>query len=365
MNLKAAVVGCGAIADGHVEQIQKLGASVVAVCDRERLMAEQLAVRFGIPGIYNDYERMLSETTPDVVHITTPPQSHLELAVKALDAGCHAYVEKPVTVTGAEAERLIAHARHTRRKITVGHIYQFDPPALALRRMAAAGVFGDITHVESHFGYNLSGTFGKAIMSNPHHWVHTLPGNIPQNNISHAVSKVVEYLSADDITVQATGWRPQGPEYGDSRDDLIGELRVLLRAGDRSGYVTFSTRTRPIIHAARVYGTRNSAHANFVARTVTLERAPRLPTVFGRILPAFGHSWAHFREGGRNLYRFARADFHFLSGMHELIRRFYRAIIDDADVPIPYDEILGVSRVMDDVFAQVDGATGFQREGSV
>ena len=54
MTLKVAVVGCGKIADGHVEEIQKLGdaARVVAVVDRELLMAEQLASRYGLPGFW-------------------------------------------------------------------------------------------------------------------------------------------------------------------------------------------------------------------------------------------------------------------------------------------------------------------------
>ena len=56
--LKVAVIGCGKIADGHVEEIQKLPgrARVVAVCDREILLAEQIAVRYGIPGHYDRFE---------------------------------------------------------------------------------------------------------------------------------------------------------------------------------------------------------------------------------------------------------------------------------------------------------------------
>ena len=79
--LRVAIVGCGKIADAHVEEVGKIaGARVAAVCDRELLMAEQLAVRYGVASHYDDFARLLDEIRPDVVHITTPPQSHLALA---------------------------------------------------------------------------------------------------------------------------------------------------------------------------------------------------------------------------------------------------------------------------------------------
>ena len=58
-----------------MEQIQKLGSVVAAVCDRELLMAEQLASRYGITRFYSDFDEMLAREKPDVVHITTPPAS--------------------------------------------------------------------------------------------------------------------------------------------------------------------------------------------------------------------------------------------------------------------------------------------------
>src|SRR5262245_59682647 len=110
MSLKVAIVGCGKIADGHVEEIQKLPTRgrVVAVCDREGLMAEQLAVRYAIPNWYERFEEMIEKERPDVVHITTPPRSHLPLAKASMEAGAHVYVEKPFALSAAEADEMIA-----------------------------------------------------------------------------------------------------------------------------------------------------------------------------------------------------------------------------------------------------------------
>src|SRR5271155_6250151 len=127
MSLKVAIVGCGKIADGHVAEILKMPevARVVGVCDLELIMAEQVALRYGIARFYDRFDRMLETERPDVVHITTPPQSHLSLALAAIDAGCHVYVEKPFTLDAADAEKLLERAGRAGRKVTIGYSYLF------------------------------------------------------------------------------------------------------------------------------------------------------------------------------------------------------------------------------------------------
>ena len=85
--LKAAIVGCGKIADAHASQIQRIqGCEIVGVCDREPLMARQLYDRFPVKQYFSDLGELLSQAKPDVVHITTPGQGHYELARLCLEA---------------------------------------------------------------------------------------------------------------------------------------------------------------------------------------------------------------------------------------------------------------------------------------
>src|SRR5438093_5263473 len=124
--LKVAIVGCGKIADDHASQIQRInGCEIVAVCDSEPVMARQLYERFPVKQWFSDLRDLLSTARPDVVHITTPPGSHFELAKLCLEWGCHVYVEKPFTVTGQEAQQLISIAEPRGLKATAGHDYQF------------------------------------------------------------------------------------------------------------------------------------------------------------------------------------------------------------------------------------------------
>lgn len=126
--IRVAIVGCGKIADQHMQAIHRIAASqVVAVCDRELLMAQQLAERFGIQACFDDVSEMLRSSNPDVVHITTPPQSHHQLGRQCLEAGAHVYIEKPFTVTADEARSLIDLATAGGLCVTAGHNYQFTP----------------------------------------------------------------------------------------------------------------------------------------------------------------------------------------------------------------------------------------------
>ncbi len=144
--LRIAVVGCGKIADDHLDQIRRIQrvrpCKVVATCDREPLMAKQLAERFRIERHFSDPEEMLRECQPDVVHITTPPRSHSSLGKLCLESGCHVYVEKPFAVNAEEAEELIQLSVRKDLKITVGHDIQFSHVARRLRKLVRDGYLG-------------------------------------------------------------------------------------------------------------------------------------------------------------------------------------------------------------------------------
>jgi len=367
MTLKVAVVGCGKIADGHIEEINKMPAAarVVAVADRELLMAEQIAKRYGVPAFYDDFDRLLGAERPDVVHITTPPQSHLALAESAIDAGAHVYVEKPLTLSFAESKRLVDHARRAKRKLAIGYSCYFDPPLAALRDLCARGVLGDPVHVESFLGYNLAGPFGTALLADGNHWVHRLPGKLFHNNLDHVLYKLIDFLpdgrpdeqlEADplgSVRISAQGWIGRAKRLGDGRDAMLDELRVTFSGSRASAFAWFSSHVKPVGHFVRVYGTLNTAQVNHGMTTLTLESQTRLPSAFGRLTPAFDQGAQFFREGARNLVRFARNEFQFFTGMSRLFSAFYESIVTDGPPPIAYRDILRIAAWMDEIWRQV------------
>ena len=361
--LKVAIVGCGKIADAHVEEVGKLpNAEVVAVCDREALMAEQLAARYGVARHFADFAALLDEMHPDVVHITTPPQSHRALAIQSIDAGCHVYIEKPFALTRAESVRIIEHAIRAGRKVTVGHSFAFDPLTIGLRRLRDEGFLGDTVHVESHLGYNLAGAFGAALMGDRAHWVHGLPGKLFHNNIDHVLHKIEDFIPEDGpgICARATRRLPAG--FGDERDDLMDELRVMMEGSAATAFATFSSHAVPVRHYARVWGTRNSVTADYTSRVLVIEQGENLPSAIGRLLPAFAQSRQYSRGGIQNLRRFFKSEFQFFAGMNELFVRFYRSVQEDTEVPIAYQRIVRIAGWMDEIFAQVDAQVARRKE---
>jgi predicted dehydrogenase len=357
--LKVAVVGCGKIADGHIGELQKMDdVRIVGVCDLEIIMAEQLAARFGIAHHTDDFARLLEEHRPDVVHITTPPQSHEPLMRQAMDAGAHVYCEKPLALDAATTGAMIEYALAKDRKLTVGQSFHFDPPALAMRRLLADGVIGDPVHVESWFGYNLSGPVGGANLADPGHWVHALPGKLFHNNVDHMLNKVLEFVTADDLRVDAFGMKRRPQTHGDHRDALLDELRVVMRAGGVTGYATFTSHVTPVSHFLRLYGTRGIIHADYNIRTVVVEHGVKLPSAIGRLLPAFQRGTEYRREGRNNVIRFLKSDFQFFAGMNHLMRRFYDAVRGDGELPITYPEMRRLADVMDEIWRQLDPARG-------
>lgn len=351
--LNIGIVGCGKIADGHIEEIQKLEcARVLAVCDLESILAEQLAVRYSVPHQYTDFDRMLSEHRLDVIHIATPPHSHLALAQKASEAGCHVFLEKPLALNATDGRRLMECLEQTGRKMTINYWYNFESPALALKEFVAQGNLGDPVHIESYYGYDLAGGFGQALLTDNRHWVHQLPGKLFQNIIDHAINKITPFLPDEPVEILARAYRRR-PLNGDRTDGVLDELRVMIFAGGMSAYLTFSSHARPAGHFMRVYGTKNTAHIDFALRSMLVEEKQTVPSALGRLLPPFKSSWQSLRQATKNAREFAGSRFQFFAGMNRLMSLFYESILHDTPVPIPYADILRVSEIMDEISAQV------------
>ena len=140
--LRVGIIGCGKIADSHAQQIRRIpGCEIVGVADREP-EARQLYERFPIRKTLTRVEQLLEESKPDVVHITTPPASHLPLAMQCLERGCHVYVEKPFTLNEPDARKVIAFANERGLKIRPGTTMSSLMFARRTRALVKSGYLG-------------------------------------------------------------------------------------------------------------------------------------------------------------------------------------------------------------------------------
>jgi predicted dehydrogenase len=356
--MRIGIVGCGKIADGHAEVVKHLaGAELAAVCDREPLLAEQLAVRFGVPGWYGDVGEMLARERLDVVHITTPPGVHLALTRQCVAAGAHVFLEKPLALTAQDARQLIDAVVAGGRQMTINYWPNFDPPAMQFKKMMAEGVLGEPVHVEAFIGYDLAGAYGQALMSDAGHWVHRLPGKLFQNMMDHIVNRIVPLFPDVEPEVHAFAYKRREGVRGDATDNMLDELRMFLRSGGVSAYGTLCSHARPVANTLKVYGTKATVEVDFNNRTVVTTASQKYPSAVGRLAPPFQMAGRYMAEAKKNVDQFRRSEFHFFAGMSKLLEEFYAGIRNDGAPPIPYAEILRVVDVMDRVIEQVYPAT--------
>jgi predicted dehydrogenase len=354
--LRVAIVGCGKIADAHASQIRRIrDCEIVAVCDREPLMAKQLCDRFPIKQYFTDLSELLRTARPDVVHITTPPEGHFELATLCLKHGANVYVEKPFTVYAHEAQELIDLAENQRLKLTAGHNCQFSPAARRMREIVKSGYLGEnAVHIESYYGYNLGDpSYARALLGDEQHWVRRLPGNLLQNIISHGIARIAEFLTTDSPHVIAYGFvSPVLKGIGEA--EIIDELRVIISEEERTtAYFTFSSQMKPSIHELRVYGSKNGLILDEDHDIVLKLRGSKYKSFADKFVPPVQFAKQYLENLIANVKLFLVNDFHFDSSLKYLIESFYRSIREDAPVPIPYREILLTSRIMHEIFEQL------------
>jgi predicted dehydrogenase len=322
-------------------------------------MARQLQERFGIPRSFSDLTALLRESRPDVIHVTTPPQSHYEIARQCLEAGCHVYVEKPFTLFATEAEELVALANEKGLRLTAGHDEQFSPAMQRMRQLVKSGyLVGTPVHMESTWCYELGeGASANALLGDKNHWVRKLPGRLLHNVLSHGIAKIAEYLAGERPEVRVVGFPSQFLTQRGEKE-LLDEIRVIITDQNHTtAYFTFSTQMRPGLHQFRIFGTKNGLFLDEEQQTVLQLRGNRYKSFAEKFVPHLTLAGQHVRNLLRNGRLFLANDFHMDAGKKHLIEALYRSIIDDAPVPIPYREILLTARIMDAIFQQLDSGS--------
>jgi predicted dehydrogenase len=345
---KVAIVGCGKIADGHVEMIRSCGlGEVVAVCDRNAEMARQLSIRYGIEGTYDDMQTMFASVPIDVVHIATPPDSHVFLSIAAFAAGKHVFLEKPFALTAPETNSILSAAKTSGKLVSVNHLFRFESPFVELQQLIKKGDLGEVVHIDTNYGYDLNGDFGKALLGDENHWVHQLPGKLFQNVLDHIFCKLVDFLPEKNATVTAQTFRRRPATGIHSFDNLNDELRVQIRSGNATAAIFISASIKPVSHVMTVYGTRNSYSLDFGARTIVPIARQTTPSAIGRLMIAPQVARNYAKNFGQNLTRFRKSEFHFFMGMRCLLAEFYTSCARHVSPPIEYDYIQATANYID------------------
>lgn len=213
--LNVAVIGCGEVAT--TEHIPSLLANpstkLVSVCDLDITRAKQVSMDFNIPSFYQNPSEMLNKEMPDLVHVCTPPKTHFEIAMLALETGCHVLLEKPFVLKLDDADQLIMKAKKMNRKLSVVHNYLFFPVMLKAKEKVFQGEIGKVISVQALWGRKTDYY---------RDWFSDLPGGWFGEIIPHLLYLILAFTG--DVEVKATTTMKVNKESYQPFDELQAEL---------------------------------------------------------------------------------------------------------------------------------------------
>lgn len=161
--LRLGIIGIGFFGEKHAEVVSSLPqVELAAVSTRRPERLREIAARFKVPKTYTDYRDLLADPDIDAVSIVTHIDQHTEMAVAALAAGKHVFLEKPMADTVEHCRAIIAAADASAGKLMIGHICRFDQRVVTAVQAIRAGKIGRI--VSMHATRNLPVTIGRQVL---------------------------------------------------------------------------------------------------------------------------------------------------------------------------------------------------------
>lgn len=258
--LKIGVVGGGHIVKHrHIPVFKKIrDVEVCVVCDKQESIARSVSERFGIKRYYTGLSEMLKEENLDIVDICTPPQTHVSLAIDAMEAGCHVLVEKPLAMTVKDVDEMFKVSKREHVKLCVVHQNLFNPAFQKARRLVEEGIVGDLISVDV-------GTFVRRdnfMCVNGKHWCHRLPGGIFFELLPHPVYLLQVFLKNSKPAHVLT------KKLSDFYWMKVDEARVLMDADNGVGSVIASCNSPFHGDTINIFGSKMSLQVDLWGRSV-------------------------------------------------------------------------------------------------
>lgn len=347
--LLVGVIGCGQIATPHVQTLMHdCGEVELHLCDSNAAAAESLAARTGAaPTFHADAEAMLAGVGLDAVFVLTPPTSHFALARAALTNGAHTLVEKPFTMSLAEAEGLYALADEHERLLCVDHSNLYMPSVVEGLDLLASGAVGRPLHFHCFYGHAEKG--GSIPYANPDHWAYRMPGGVLLNLISHPASLMVAMIGAPQEVIARRATRNVMPH------DIPDSLSVMVDSGDAYGTLAISMAHGNHYRHATLWCEGGTLFFDLTRQTfvASRHRGPigLVPKMLGGVQMGMAQALGTAEIGAKVATKRMKRE----PGVRALGRAFVASLREGTPPPVSRENVYGVARVQEESLATAVG----------
>jgi predicted dehydrogenase len=268
--LKFALIGTGGIAQTYAQAFQTSNCcQLVAVADVRKESADAFAEPFGAKS-FADYKTLAENSEIDAVIISTPPNSHPEIAMYFMNRGVHVLCEKPLCLSSAEAREMIATAERTGVKFTMASKFRYVEDVIKAKSMIASGFLGEVVQFENAFTAKVD--MSKRWNSNKE----VAGGGVLIDNGTHSVDIIRYFLGAisDVLALETSGTQ-----------NLPVDENVKLLAKTAGGIAATVDLTwginKELPNFISVYGTNGTLHIGWRESKYKLNSNPDW-TIFGK-----------------------------------------------------------------------------------
>lgn len=339
IKIRAGIVGAGLMGSWHAHTLERVGGKVVGVSDVNLAVAEQLAAKFRGAVSYAHLESMIEEQKLDVLHVCSPTTSHEQIAEKALAAGIHVLVEKPVSSSAEKTVELYRRADAHNAKLCPVHQFAFQDGVKKAEKLIPK--IGRIVHIEG----NICSAGGTELGDEQ---IDLTAIDI----LPHPLSLMQKFLETGIAEME---WSVVQPDRGELR--IYGENQQKI-----SMSIFVSMNSRPTANYFRILGTSGTIHIDLFHGYSLIE--PGKTSRINKITHPFDLAVRHFTAAAANLTRRTLRRETAYPGLRQLISEFYRSVKLGTESPITPDEAISVAQIRDLLIArsgigQIEEFTGY------
>lgn len=260
------VIGAGIICHPHIESFcSSPNTQVKCLVDVNKTLAREVADQYEIPGVETDYRIAIAKYKPQLVLVGTPHYLHHRMVVDALKSGCHVICEKPLGMTVAECDEMIAVAEKNQKLLLVAHNMRATQQFLKIKQLIDSGRLGKIFLAELQFlGHEVDR------MNDPHNWKGTYDeagGGVLMDGGCHVVDLMNYYFGMPE-NIKSIMHRSVVSAKNKAEDNamLIAEYRSKLMVNITASFTakTQGSKQSPTLMLnVAVYGTDGSVYGGF------------------------------------------------------------------------------------------------------